>query len=100
MEIEMHRRPFAGSRNKLDLGNPVQVRIVRKRLKISKEQLNNLVRKAGDSIAAVRKEAGSRQVLKLPQANLNQAHQNQAQLPEQAVIAQNETTTETQQALV
>lgn len=95
----MHRRPFAGSRNKLDLGNPVQVRIVRKRLKISKEQLNNLVRKAGDSIAAVRKEAGSRQVLKLPQANLNQAHRNQAQLPAQAVIAQNETT-ETQQALV
>jgi Sec-independent protein translocase protein TatA len=99
MEIEMHRRPFAGSRNKLDLGNPVQVRIVRKRLKISKEQLNNLVRKAGDSIAAVRKEAGSRQVLKLPQANLNQAHRNQAQLPAHAVTAQNETT-ETQQALV
>jgi hypothetical protein len=95
MEIEMHRRPFAGSRNKLDLGNPVQVRIVRKRLKISKEQLNNLVRKAGDSIAAVRKEAGSRQVLKLPQAHLNQA-----QVPPAAVIAQKETTTEPQQALV
>ena len=89
----MHRRPFAGSRNKLDLGNPVQVRIVRKRLKISQEQLNHLVRKAGDSIAAVRKEAGSRQVLKLPQAHLNQA-----QLPPSAVIARNETTTETQQA--
>ena len=87
----MHRRPFAGSRNKLDLGNPIQVRIVRKRLKISKEQLNNLVRKAGDSIAAVRKEAGSRQVLKLPQA----------QLPPAAVIAQKETTTaEPQPALV
>ena len=91
----MHRRPFAGSRNKMDLGNPVQVRIVRKRLKISKEQLNNLVQKAGDSIAAVRKEAGSRQVLKLPQAHLNQAH-----VPAPAVIAQNETTTEPQPALV
>jgi hypothetical protein len=90
MEIEMHRRPFAGSRNKLDLDNKVQVRIVRKRLKISKEQLNNLVRKAGDSIAAVRKEAGSRQVLKLPQA----------QVPPAAVIARQETTTETQPALV
>ena len=86
----MYRRPFAGSRNKLDLDNKVQVRIVRKRLKISKEQLDHLVRKAGDSIAAVRKEAGSRQVLKLPQA----------QLPPAAVIAQNETTTETQPALV
>jgi hypothetical protein len=89
MEIEMHRRPFAGSRNKLDLDNKVQVRIVRKRLKISEEQLSNLVRKAGDSIAAVRKEAGSRQVLKLPQA----------QVPPAVVIAQNETTTETQPAL-
>jgi Protein of unknown function (DUF3606) len=89
----MHRRPFAGSRNKLDLGNPVQVRIVRKRLKISKEQLDNLVRKAGDSIAAVRKESGSRQVLKLPQAHPSQAH-----LPPSAVIAQNETTTEAQPA--
>jgi hypothetical protein len=96
----MHRRPFAGSRNKLDLGNPVQVRIVRKRLKISKEQLNHLVRKAGDSIAAVRKEAGSRQVLKLPQAQLNQAHLNQVQLSAPAVIAENEATTETQPALV
>jgi hypothetical protein len=95
MEIEMHRRPFAGSRNKLDLGNPVQVRIVGKRPKISEEQLSNLVRKAGDSIAAVRKEAGSRQVLKPPQAHLNQAR-----LPRPAVIAENETTTETQQALI
>jgi len=82
----MHRRPFAGSRNKLDLDNKVQVRIVRKRLKISEEQLNNLVRKAGDSIAAVRKEAGSRQVLKLPQPHL----------PATAVLAQQETTAETQ----
>jgi len=85
----MHRRPFAGSRNKLDLGNPVQVRIVRKRLKISEEQLNNLVRKAGDSIAAVRKEASARQVLKLPQA----------QVPTEAAIAPG-TTTETEPALV
>src|SRR6185437_11881525 len=67
-EIEMHRRASTSLRNKLDLSNRVQVRIVRKRLKISEEQLNDLVRKAGDSIAAVRKEAGSRHLLKLPQA--------------------------------
>lgn len=85
----MHRRPFAGSRNRLDLDNRVQVRIIRKRLKISEEQLNSLVRKAGDSIAAVRKEAGSRQLLKLPEARLPQA----------ALIAQQETATETQPAL-
>lgn len=63
----MHRRTFTGPRNKLDLSNRVQVRIVRKRLKISAGQLNKLVGKAGDSIAAVRKEASSRHLLKLPQ---------------------------------
>ena len=86
----MQRRASTFSRNKLDLNDRVQVRIVRKRLKISEEQLSNLVRKAGDSIAAVRKEAGSRQVLKLPQA----------QVPPAAVIVQKETTAETQPALV
>lgn len=86
----MHRRASAFSRNKLDLDNRVQVRIIRKRLKISEEQLNNLVRKAGSSIAAVRKEANSRGLLKLPQA----------QVPPAAVIAQKETAAETQPALV
>lgn len=85
----MHRRASTSMRNKLDLSNRVQVRIVRKRLKISEEQLNDLVRKAGDSIAAVRKEASSRGLLKLPQAQ-----------PPAAVIAQKETTTaETQPVL-
>ena len=87
----MQRRASTFSRNKLDLNDRVQVRIVRKRLKISEEQLNNLVRKAGDSIAAVRKEAGSRQVLKLPPAKV----------PPLAVIAEAETTmTEAEPALV
>jgi len=86
----MHRRASTFSRNKLDLNSRVQVRIVRKRLKISEEQLNHLVKKAGDSIAAVRKEAGARQLLKLPQA----------QVPPAAAIAQKETATESQPALV
>jgi hypothetical protein len=64
----MYRRSCAGARNKLDLDNRVQVRIVRKRLKVSKEELSKLVRKAGDSIAAVRKEAGSQRLLTLPAA--------------------------------
>ena len=87
----MQRRASSFSRNKLDLSNRVQVRIVRKRLKISEAQLNNLVRTAGDSIAAVRKEANSRQLLKLPEAKL----------PPAAVIAQQDTTAvEMQPALV
>ena len=86
----MQRRASTFSRNKLDLGSRVQVRIVRKRLKISEEQLNNLVRKAGDSIAAVRKEASSRQLLKLPEAKL----------PPAAASAQQETMVEPRPALV
>jgi Protein of unknown function (DUF3606) len=62
----MHRRQFTGARNKLDLNDRVQVRIVRKRLKVSNEQLASLVRTAGHSIAAVSKEAGHRQRLTLP----------------------------------
>ena len=49
----MHRRQFTGARNKLDLNDRVQVRIVRKRLRVSNEQLASLVRTAGHSIAAV-----------------------------------------------
>jgi hypothetical protein len=62
----MYRRQSTGARNKLDLNDRVQVRIVRKRLKISDEQLASLVRTAGTSIAAVKKEAISRRRLSLP----------------------------------
>lgn len=62
----MARRQYGGARNKLDLNNHVQVRIVRKRLNVSSQQLARLVGTAGDSIAAVRKEAGARRLLTLP----------------------------------
>jgi len=65
-KTSMNRRQFTGARNKLDLNNRVQVRIVRKRLKVSDEQLADLVRTAGNSIAAVRKEARSKRLLTLP----------------------------------
>ena len=67
LEISMHRRHATGERNKLDLNDRVQVRIVRKRLKVSDEQLASLVRTAGNSITALRKEAGSKKLLTLPQ---------------------------------
>jgi len=35
----MHRRHFTGARNKFDLNDRVQVRILRKRLKISHQEL-------------------------------------------------------------
>jgi hypothetical protein len=62
----MQRHQFTGTRNKLNLNDRVQVRIVRKRLKVSNEQLTDLVRTAGNSITAVRKEAGSKRLLTLP----------------------------------
>ena len=62
----MYRRQFTGARNKLNLNDRVQVRIVRKRLKVSNEQLAELVRTAGNSLTAVRKEAGSKRLLTLP----------------------------------
>ncbi len=59
----MQRRHAAGARNRLDLTNRVQVRIIRKRLKVTDEQLASLVRTAGNSIIAVNREARRRLTL-------------------------------------
>jgi hypothetical protein len=59
------RKPFGTSRNSLDLRDHVQVRVIRRRLKLSEEQLASIARKAGNSIAAISKEA-RRQRLTLP----------------------------------
>ena len=54
------------SRNILDVRDRVQVRVVRKRLKITDAQLADSIRKTGNSIPAVSREAGARQCLSLP----------------------------------
>ncbi len=54
------------SRNSLDVRDRVQVRVVRKRLKLTDEQLADIFRKTGNSISAISKEAGHRQCLTLP----------------------------------
>lgn len=54
------------SRNSLDVRDRVQVRVVRKRLKITDAQLADIIRKSGNSISAINKEAGARQCLTLP----------------------------------
>lgn len=46
-------------RNSLDLRNKVQVKILRKRLKLSDEQFTSVVRKSGSSISAITKEASA-----------------------------------------
>jgi hypothetical protein len=56
----MNRRKPTYFRNSLDLKDRVQVKIIRKRLKLSPDELSTIVRKAGNSIAAISKEAGIR----------------------------------------
>jgi DNA-binding XRE family transcriptional regulator len=67
------------SRNALDVRDRVLVKIVRKRLKLTETQLADIVRRTGNSISAISKEAGARQCLSLPK-----------QTPTAAVIAATE----------
>jgi uncharacterized protein DUF3606 len=67
------------SRNCIDVRDRVQVKIVRKRLKLTDAQLADIIRKTGNSISAISKEAGARQCLSLPK-----------QTPPVAVIAATE----------
>jgi DNA-binding transcriptional regulator YiaG len=53
----MNRRKPTYYRNSLDLRDKVQVKILRKRLKLSDDQFANIVRKSGNSISAITKEA-------------------------------------------
>jgi hypothetical protein len=62
----MRRRKFSNARGAVDMNDRVQVKVIRKRLKLSDGELSEIVRKTGNSIAAISKEAGSRQRLTLP----------------------------------
>jgi hypothetical protein len=53
----MKRREPTYFRNSLDLKDEVQVKVLRKRLKLSDEQFAGVVRKSGNSISAITKEA-------------------------------------------
>lgn len=72
----MMMRRRTPSRNSLDVRDRVQVKVVRKRLKLTDAQLADIIRKTGNSISAISKEAGARQCLSLPK-----------QTPPAAVIA-------------
>jgi hypothetical protein len=52
------RRPTM-FRNALDLRDKVQVRVLRRRLKLSAPELGNIARKSGNSLAAITKEAAA-----------------------------------------
>jgi Protein of unknown function (DUF3606) len=55
----MIRRRPTYYRNALDLRDKVQVKVLRKRLKLSEEQFGSIVRKSGSSISAITKEAAT-----------------------------------------
>jgi len=55
----MIRRKPTFFRNSLDLRDRVQVKVLRKRLKLSDEQFSSIVRKSGSSISAITKEAAT-----------------------------------------
>jgi hypothetical protein len=55
----MNRRKPTYFRNSLDLKEKVQVKVLRKRLKLSEEQFTSIVRKSGNSILAITKEAAA-----------------------------------------
>ena len=44
------------TRNKVDLNDAAQVRILKRRLKVTEEELRRVVDKVGDSIATISKE--------------------------------------------
>jgi hypothetical protein len=73
----MHRPKIQPIRNKLDLNDRVQVRVVTKRLGVSQAELTELVGRIGNSIAAIAKEVHLQKVRK-PSA---------VQVPPAAVIA-------------
>ncbi|WP_128947557.1 DUF3606 domain-containing protein [Bradyrhizobium zhanjiangense] len=55
----MNRQKPGDFRNSLNLAHKVQVKILRRRLKLSDEQFRSVVRKSGSSISAIIKEAAS-----------------------------------------
>jgi hypothetical protein len=56
----MNRRKPIFFRNSLDLRDKVQVKVLRKRLRLSNDQFTSVIRKAGNSIAAITKEAAAK----------------------------------------
>jgi hypothetical protein len=62
----MNRRKPTHFRNSLDLRDKVQVKVLRKRLKLSDEQFVEIVRKSGNSIPAIIKEAAASSTAEVP----------------------------------
>ena len=53
----MNKRKPTYFRNSLDLRDKVQVKVLRRRLKLSDDQFAGIIRKSGNSISAITREA-------------------------------------------
>lgn len=70
-------------RNKLDLTDPTQVRLVRRRLRLSDGELTEIIGRIGNSISAITKEVA----VQRNEASPPQASPRSADLPAAEVIA-------------
>jgi Protein of unknown function (DUF3606) len=61
----MHRTKHRHFRNRVDMGDKVQVRVIKRRLRLSEPELNKLVDRVGNSIAAISKEAALKKAVQL-----------------------------------
>jgi hypothetical protein len=74
----MRRQTCQPIRNKLDLTDRRQVRLLTKRLRLSESELARIVDKVGNSIAAISKEVAVQKARQLPEP---------AQIPPAAAVA-------------
>ncbi|WP_445217036.1 DUF3606 domain-containing protein [Bradyrhizobium sp. Pa8] len=74
----MRRSKPQAFRNKLDLSDRTQVRILKKRLRVTDAELGEIVGGIGNSIAAISKEVANQKACLVPKV---------AELPAAAVIA-------------
>ena len=82
----MNRKKLPPVRNKLDLADPRQARLVRKRLKLSEDELAKVVEKAGNSIAAISKQAALQLAKQAAKRRVKQMPEP-AEVPAPAAIA-------------
>jgi hypothetical protein len=61
----VHRPRSRMIRNKLDLSNRAQVRLVKKRLRLSETELSNIVARIGNSISAISKEVTLQRAIRI-----------------------------------
>jgi hypothetical protein len=61
----MHRAKHRHFRNRVDMADKVQVRVIKRRLRLSEHELNKVVDRVGNSIAAISKEVALKKAVQL-----------------------------------